>query len=183
MNWRWISLSALLAALVIGYGALSGRGTRPLRSQAPPEQPGYYLEDAVITQTQQDGSLELKLEAERIEQQRNDDSIALHGVRAEYFESPERQWQLSAQRGLVPANSRILHLAGNVELRPADSATTFLRTDALAIDPEKNIAYSTSSPVSLRFGQHTMTVNSFRADLSNETIRLESVDGRFEPEQ
>ena len=56
MNWRWISLAALLAALVIGYGALVDRNPAPTTNDAQAEQPGYYLQDAVITQTQQDGS-------------------------------------------------------------------------------------------------------------------------------
>ena len=56
MNWRWISLAALLAALVIGYGALVERNPAPAANSGQAEQPGYYLQDAVITQTQQDGS-------------------------------------------------------------------------------------------------------------------------------
>ena len=100
MNWRWISLAALLAALVIGYGAL-------------PEQPGYYLQDAVITQTHQDGSVSLRLIANRIEQQRRDDSISLDTVRVNYFQassgqSPQREWLLNARKGFVPANFRVV---------------------------------------------------------------------------
>ena len=86
MNWRWISLAALLAALVIGYGALVERNPAPATNGAQPEQPGYYLQDAVITQTQQDGSVSLRLIANRIEQQRRDDSISLDTVRVNYFQ-------------------------------------------------------------------------------------------------
>ena len=70
MNWRWISLAALLAALVVGYGALIERNPSPAAIDTRAEQPGYYLKDAVITQTQQDGSSSLRLIANRIEQQR-----------------------------------------------------------------------------------------------------------------
>ena len=183
MNWRWISLAALLAALVIGYGALVQRNPAPAASNDQAERPGYYLQDAIITQTQQDGSVGLRLVANRIEQQHIDDSISLDTVRVNYFQSPEHEWLLTARRGSVPANFRVVQLFGDVELRPADAQpTAFLRTESMAIDTQSNVAYSLSSPVQLRFGQHAMTVKNFRADLNSEKIRLESVHGRFVPQ-
>ena len=188
MNWRWISLAALLGALVIGYGALVERDPAPAAAGTQAEQPGYYLQDAVITQTQQDGSVSLRLIADRIQQRGRDDSIALDTVRVNYFQSSAgqsapREWLLSARQGSVPANFRVVQLIGDVVLRPADAQpTAFLRADALAIDTQTNIAYSTSSPVHVRFGGHAMVVKSFRADLNNEKVRLESVNGRFDPQ-
>lgn len=183
MNWRWVSLAALLAALVIGYGALVDRGPAPVSNGGQAEQPGYYLQDAVITQTQQDGSLSLRLIANRIEQQRRDDSIEMDTVRVNYFQSPGRQWIVTAQRGFVPASFRVVQLTGNVELRPADAKpAAFLRTEALAIDTQTNVAYSTTSPTRISFGQHAMVAKSFRADLNTEKIQLESVNARFDPE-
>jgi LPS export ABC transporter protein LptC len=188
MNWRWISLTALLAALGIGYGALVERSPAPATNGAQPEQPGYYLQDAVITQTQQDGSVSLRLIANRIEQQHRDDSIALDTVRVNYFQAssgqaPQREWLLNARKGFVPANFRVVQLSGDVVLRPADAQpTAFLRADALAIDTQTNVAYSTASPVHVRFGTHSMVVKNFRADLNNEKIRLETVHGRFDPQ-
>lgn len=183
MNWRWVSVTALLAALVIGYGALNGRGVQTVTSETSPQQPGYYLKDAVITQTQKDGSLALRVAAGTIAQRPQDDSFVLSAVRVDYFQAPGREWVLSSQRGFVPADSRVLHLEGDVELRPADAGqNTFLRTDALAIDTQRNVAYSTRSPVQIRFGRQEMTVKSFTADLNTERIRLESVSGRYVPE-
>jgi LPS export ABC transporter protein LptC len=183
MNWRWVSLAALLAALVIGYGALVERAPAPVAGSDQLEQPGYYLSDAVITQTQRDGSPSLRLVAERIEQRRRDDSIALEKVRVNYFQAADREWLLTAERGFIPAGFRVVQLTGNVELRPKDAQpTAFLRTEALAVDTQTNVAYNTSSPVRVRFGQHGMVVKNFRADLNTEKIRLESVDARFEPE-
>jgi LPS export ABC transporter protein LptC len=183
MNWRWISLAALLAALVIGYGALIQRSPEPEAISTQAERPGYYLQDAIITQTQQDGSVSLRLIAKRIEQRHLNDSIALDTVRVNYFQSPQHEWLLTARRGSVPANFRVVQLFGDVELRPADAQpSAFLRTDALAIDTQTNVAYNLSSPVRLRFGGHAMTVKNFRADLNSEKIRLESVNGRFDPQ-
>jgi len=182
MNWRWISLTALLGAVVV-YGAFIRHGSEPTAPSEELPQPGYYLREAVVTQTQKDGSLALRLTADRIEQRPRNDAIAMSGVHANYFRAPGREWILTAQRGSVPPDSRIVQLEGDVDLRPADATpAAFLRVDSLAIDTEKNVAYSTSSPVAMRFGQHAVTVKRFVADLNSEKIHVESPHGRYEPQ-
>jgi lipopolysaccharide export system protein LptC len=187
MSWRWISLAAALAAIVIGYGAFVNDGATPVANHELPEQPGYYLKDAVILRTREDGSPGIELIARRIQQRltrpERGEAITMESVRVNYFGKDDWQWALSAQSGLVPPNSRIVQLEGDVELRPLQGdSNAFLRTDELAIDTEKNIAYSTRSPAQMRFGQHSMTVKSLRADLTSEKLRLETVNGRFDPQ-
>ncbi len=188
MNWRWVSLAAALAAIVIGYGAFIDSDSTPTMSNELPEQPGYYLKDAVILRTREDGSPSIELVAREIEQRLNrnegGEAINMESVRVNYFGKTDWQWELTANSGLVPPNSRIVHLDGNVELRSlaSDAPDTFLRTDELAIDTEKSVAYSTSSPVNVRFGPHSMVVKNLRADLKSEKLRLEAVNGKFEPE-
>jgi LPS export ABC transporter protein LptC len=108
----------------------------------------------------------------------------MDSVRVNYFGTTEWQWELTADSGQVPPNSRIVHLDGNVELRSLapDATDTFLRTDELAIDTEKSVAYSTRSPVHVRFGPHSMVVKNLRADLKNEKVRMDAVNGKFDPE-
>lgn len=179
MNWTWISIAAVLAAVVIGVGALSRRETASTEAETAPQQPAYYLKDAVITETGEDGQPEIRLAANRIEQQRNDETIHLRNVRVDYLQAPDRQWFLSAQRGLIPADSHIIQFIGDVELRPADGpGTTFLRTEEISIDSERNVAYTTTSPVSIRFGAYEMDVKRLEADLTTEQVRMEAVNGR-----
>jgi LPS export ABC transporter protein LptC len=188
MNWRWVSLAAALAAIVIGYGAFIDSDSTPTMSNELPEQPGYYLKDAVILRTREDGSPSIELVAREIEQRLNrnegGEAINMESVRVNYFGKTDWQWELTANSGLVPPNSRIVYLDGEVELRSlaSDAPDTFLRTDELAIDTEKSVAYSTRSPVNVRFGPHSMVVKNLRADLNREKLRLEAVNGRFEPE-
>lgn len=187
MNWRWVSLAAALAAIVIGYGAVVNDGDVPTANHELPEQPGYYLKDAVILRTREDGTPGIELIARRIQQQLSrtarGDAINMESVRVNYFGKDDWQWELTANTGLVPPNSRIVQLDGDVELRSLEgTANAVLRTDELAIDTEKNLAYSTRSPVTMRFGQHAMTVKSLRADLTSEKLRLETVNGRFDPQ-
>lgn len=179
MNWRWTSLAGFLAALAIAYGAFNGRTPSPAAVGQPPPQPGYYLRDAVITETQEDGSLGLRLIAERIEEQPREGGIAAEQVRVQYFQAQQKEWRLSAQRALVPDDSRIVTFSGDVELRPSDAPDAFLRTDSLALDTERNIARAVHSPVELQFGMHTMTVQDFMADLNTEKLRMESASGAY----
>ncbi|HEX2492293.1 MAG TPA: LPS export ABC transporter periplasmic protein LptC [Steroidobacter sp.] len=179
MNWRWISLAAALAALAIGYSVFNDRRAAPAPSSAPPPQPGYYLNDAIITQTQKDGSLGVRLIADRIKQLPAEDGIELNNVRMNYFRAP-KEWILTARRGRVPADSRVVEFTGNVQLRPSDQPNAFLRTDALALDAERNLAHGREAPVSLTFGPHTVVVQDFTADLNTEKLRMEAVHGAYQ---
>ncbi|MFL6551640.1 MAG: LPS export ABC transporter periplasmic protein LptC [Povalibacter sp.] len=179
MNWRWISIAALLAAVVIGLGVLSGGGTEDETTSETPEQPAYYLKDAIITQTDELGAPAIKLVANRIEQRPGNNDITLHSVRVDYFKVPDKQWFLSADRGLVPANSHTIQFEGDVQLRPIDGPpSTVLQTEEISIDTDRNIAYTTSSPVAIRFGTYAMNVKRFEADLKTEKVKMESVHGR-----
>jgi LPS export ABC transporter protein LptC len=179
MNWRWILITAILGAVVIGFGVLSGGGSRTNDSSPAAAQPAYYLKDAIISQTDQSGAPAIKLVANRIEQQPGNDSIVLHTVHVDYLKVPDKQWFLSADRGFVPADSRTIQFQGNVELRPTDGpSSTLLKTDEISLDSERNVAYTTSSPVSIRFGGYAMKVKRLEADLNSEKVKMESVNGR-----
>jgi LPS export ABC transporter protein LptC len=181
MNWRWVTIASLLAALVIGYGAFHRRDQNSLTAGGTPPQPGYYVNDAIITQTQEDGSLGARFVAERIEQRPSDDAIAITNVRVNYFQAPPREWILTADRGLAPADAQTLQLMGDVELRPSDAPDAFLRTDALEIDMERNVARGLESPTNIRFGPHTLTARTFTADLTTEKVHMESINGAYAP--
>jgi LPS export ABC transporter protein LptC len=183
MSWRWIALAASLAALVSLYGALVDRNTSSDVDDDTAPPPGYYLKDAVITQTQPDGSPNMRLVAARIEQQRKDDNILLNDVRLDYLKMPERHWVLTADHGIVPADSKIVEFSGKVDLHPSQGDNrpqqpTWLRTEALAVDTENNRAYTTQSPVAIRFGTYTMTVKRVDVDLTTEKVRLTSARGK-----
>lgn len=187
MNWRWVSLAAALAAIVIGYGAFVDNSSAPTMNHELPEQPGYYLKDAVILRTREDGSPSIELVARQIEQRLNrneGEAINMESVRVNYFGTTDWQWELTANSGQVPPNSRVVHLEGNVVLRSlaSNASDTSLRTNELSIDTEKSLAYTTRPPVQVRFGPHSMVVKQLRADLKSEKLRLETVNGRFDPE-
>lgn len=181
MSWRWISITALLAALVVGFSALSGRDADQENVTQTSEQPAFYAKDAVLLQTQADGSPQLRLIASRIDQQVADDSIALRNVHVDYLNVPEKLWVLTAERGVVPANSHMITFSGNVELRPADvGENAFLRTNEITVDTDRDLAYTTESPTSMRYGRYALQIKRLEADLKTEIVKLEAVNGRSE---
>jgi len=181
MNWRWVSIAALLAALVAGYGVFMKNDPAQLLENDSSERPSYFLRDAIITQTEKDGSPAMRLTAARIDQLRAGEAIKLTDVHVDFLRTKERQWVLTANEGFVPETFHIVEFKGDVHLRPADAQTpTYLRTDELTIDTERNLAYTTTSPVDLRFGQLNMTVKRFEADLNTEKVKLESMRGQSE---
>jgi LPS export ABC transporter protein LptC len=183
MNWRWIITVALLAALLAGYGAFLRRDVSSSTSSNTLEQPGYYLNDAVVTQSKEDGSPGITLVAKRIEQQQRQEQITLIDVNVDYRQAAQQSWVLTAKRAVVPPDSRIVQFTGDVELRPRQSTQkTYLRTQALTVDTEKNLAYSNDSPVDVRLGPYTLTAQRIEVDLRNEKVRLRAVDGRSTPE-
>ena len=181
MNWRWVSITALLAALVAGYSAFVRHDASQVTLAADDRAPSYFLRDAIITQTEEDGSPGLRLSAQRIDQASTGASIQLTDVHVDLLRTKEQRWTLTANEGFIPPQSSVIEFRGDVHLRPVDAkAPTYLRTDALSIDTEREVAYTTTSPTEIRFGRFTMTVKRFEADLNTEKVKLESVRGRSE---
>jgi lipopolysaccharide export system protein LptC len=183
MSWRWVSITALLAAVVVSYGIFTGQSSEDgLATGDERPQPGYYLRDAVITDTQADGSPAVRLAARRIEQNPMDDSIALEDVDVDYLALENRHWRLTADSGSVPGGSSTITFSGNVVLEGRDQPeSAVIRTDSLSVDTEKSIA-STQAPVSIEIAGHRVNARGMRADLETNRVELESqVHGRFAP--
>src|SRR5687767_4108011 len=102
MNWRWIITVALLAAALAGYSAFLRRDPAGVVNNNTLEQPGYYLEDAVVTQSNEDGSPGITLTAKRIEQPQREEQINLIDVELDYLQTAQQRWSLKAARAVVP---------------------------------------------------------------------------------
>jgi LPS export ABC transporter protein LptC len=181
MNWRWVAFTALIGALIVSYGVLTGNRRDIAPTSVSLQRLGYYMNDAVITETTLEGNPRLKLDARTIRQDPEDDNVALFDVRLDYVSIPDQHWVLTAERGSVPANSHTVTLAGNVTLRQLDTQPgATLRTPSVSVNTDTNIARS-SDPVSIELGNHSVLARGFTADLKAERVRLESqVHGRFQ---
>lgn len=181
MSWRWVAFTALIGALIVSYGVLTGnhRDTAPVTEVA--QQLGYYMTDAVITETSPEGNPRLKVTSQSIRQNPQDNSVALFDVRVDYLSIPDKHWMLTADRGFVPANSHTIAFLGDVTLRQLDTQPgATIRTPSASVDTDTNIARS-SDAVSIELGNHSVLARGFTADLKSERVQLESqVHGRFQ---
>ncbi|HSG64335.1 MAG TPA: LPS export ABC transporter periplasmic protein LptC [Gammaproteobacteria bacterium] len=181
MSWRWISITSLLAAVVIFYELASRRDMTQITGEDRPAQAGYYLKDAVITDTDASGAARIRLAARRIEQDAGSNDVALSQVHVDYYAEQQRHWILTADRGRVPGGSETVTFAGDVVLRSADGEPpATIRTESLTVDMSRDVA-STTEPVAIVVSGHTLHAEGLRADLKGETLQLESsVHGTFQ---
>src|SRR5690606_40507358 len=100
--------------------------------------------------------METQLAAARIELEPLSDELTMSEGFLTYFQSPEQEWRLTADRGYKPGTSPIFRLVGHLEVRPAKNDThPSLRAAEVADDTEKEVAFSTRSPAQVRFGHHS----------------------------
>ncbi len=185
MIWRIFIVCALVVVAVV---SLFNRDRKPASDEtkipSEPAQPGYYMKGARITETGEDGMPRYRVEAERIQQDPADNSIQLEELTLTYRAPETRDWTVTAARGFVPPDSRILNLAGNVRIvgQPApDTPPAVVRTERLTLDTESNVA-STRDRVDIEWGNRRLSTMGLVADLKAERLQLESaVHGRFVP--
>jgi len=181
ISWKWVWMTALIAAAVASYGVLNRSPDGALVPDERMEQPGYYLRNAVLTVTQPDGSERMRLVADRIDEQVVDRSYAATGVRVDYTVSNDKPWTLRADAAHVPADLKIVVFSGNVTVSSEQGPRMgIIRTETLTLDTEANRA-STPASVAIEFAGQQLHATGLEADLSSQRLKLESgVNGRFQ---
>lgn len=186
MNPRGVLLLIVLLGAVAGSWWLSRAGDRipPDSGTGQAEQPGYYLKDANILGTAEDGSLLYRIEADDIRQVPAEDRVHLQGVLVSYARPGESGWTVSAREGHIAGRGERIDLRGNVELisRPASGERPLIiRAETLAFEPRERLA-STADRVNISQPGYVLTAVGMEADLNEERLRLNSdVSGTFKP--
>ena len=139
-------------------------------------QPGYYLRDATLEETDDAGRLYLRVATAKADQNPTTQEIALGPVRVDYFPAGTAPWVLTGNRGMLPAGARYVTLSDNgtmtgspVAHRPA----AVLRTSTATLDTVASLA-TTSAPVRIELGTQVVTATGMRADLKQQRIALEA---------
>jgi lipopolysaccharide export system protein LptC len=185
MSPRLILLLVLLLIAALGswYIARDGgdRAAPPVANPAASH--GYYLEDARILGTAEDGSLLYEIRAEFAEQQ-GDESILFSAVEIEYSPETDIPWSITADTALLaPDEPRVL-LQGNVRAYSAAGPSgdeTELLTSLLSLDPARYIA-ETDERIRIRIGDRSLTGTGMLASLNDNRLEIRSnVSGRFVP--
>ncbi len=144
---------------------------------------GYYLTDAEITSTDENGRRLYRIWAGRAEERPNENRLFLSNVRVEYRPVEDVPWILTADTGEASEDESYFDLQGAVELanEPEDGDRTIIQTQALRFEPAELIA-STDDSVSLFVGSRRLDAVGIRVFLRDERLELESsVHGEFNP--
>ncbi|MCH9695036.1 MAG: LPS export ABC transporter periplasmic protein LptC [Gammaproteobacteria bacterium] len=185
MSPRTITFIVLLFAAALGSWYLS-RPDGPASDDTPPLTPehrGYYLKQARILGTDQDGSLLYEIEAEHAEQQ-DDNRIEFLDVRIRYAPDSGVPWTVNADRATLREDMPRIALRGDVQFvnNSTDASDeTEILSQYMELDPDRFIA-ETDARVRIRFGSRSVTATGMLASLNDDKIELRAnVRGRIIP--
>ena len=185
MSPRTITYIALLSAGAIGSWYLA-RSNAPAYDKERPYDPthqGYYLKQARILGTGDDGSLLYEIEAEHAEQL-EDDRIEFTEVRIRYSPGSEVPWIVNADYATLREGAPRIALRGHVQIiNPGDSSEdeTEIRTEYMELDPDAFTA-ETDQRVQIRIGSRSVTATGMLASLNDDKIELKSnIRGKIAP--
>lgn len=180
-RWRWVWMTALIAAAIASYGVLNHDSGTAFVADERPVLPGYYLKDAILTVTQPDGSTRLRLVAGRIQENVADQSYSAEEVRVNYLALPGQPWTLRSDRARVPSTLTTVDFTGNVQVRSEQNGREgVILTESLTLDTANDTA-RTRQPVAIEFGGQRINATGLTADLRGGRLQLESrVNGQFQ---
>ena len=194
MNAQWFGVAAL-AALMIAYSVLTGSDDQLDIAQEQPEILGYYVRNAIITETSDSGAPRVRFAAADVTQNLSDNSISLSSVRADYLwpakdrekrsdatamgsDKATNHWVLNADRArLSPKssqNAERVELRGNVEAHSVgDVHNAVLKTQSLDLETEQQIAH-TNDPVQVDVDGHLATGRELLVDIASNHVQLKA---------
>ncbi len=173
------------AALATWYFARPARKPAPVVQETGAYPLGYYLRDAVLLGTDEQGRILYRLHAKLAEERPDNGGLLLHEVQFEYQPAEQVPWSVTAARGEAPSEQpSYLDLEGDVEItrNPGTAGrTTRVETDRLRLEPEQRLA-STNGPVRISVDGNTLEAVGLKAFLGSDRLELESkVHGLFTP--
>jgi LPS export ABC transporter protein LptC len=184
LTQRLLTFAAIMAAGALLFGVLVGRDDGTTEQVTSPEERGYYLTDARLTELDATGKPRVVVRARTIEQRLADQSVSLQQLALDYTTERSGTWHVTADRGRMPNDRASLQLAGNVRVAgspEASGARATILTDELEYDTRANVI-RTASPVAIQFGTQQLHGRGLRVALNDGTLRLESnVNGTFTP--
>ena len=144
---------------------------------------GYYLKNARILGTGEDGNLLYEIEAEHAEQQ-EDKRIEFSNVQIRYSPASDVPWIVNADNASLKSDNPMITLRGHVKISNSGASTngdTEIRTQYLELNPERYVA-ETNRRVQIRFGSRSVTATGMLASLEDDRIELKAnVRGKIAP--
>lgn len=186
MTLRGTIVLVALAAAAVATWLLTG-GDREAAESDPDRSDfasGYYMLDAVVTGTSEDGSVLYRLRAAEAAQREAGSPVQLREVELSYSPTAEIPWSVTARTGVLESGTRRLVLEGAVRAvsEPNSSGeVTELTTEYLEFDPRDKSA-RTDQRVTIRIGERSLSATGMLALLQEDRVELKSnVSGKFLP--
>jgi len=185
MNARNLLGIILLAIGALGSWYLASRLEQPDTADDAGNvlQQGFYLRDARILGTGENGSLVYEIQADYAEQLSNN-RIAFDAVTIHYTTASEIPWSLTADSAVISQNEKKITLSGHVlatSTEGFEGDVTEVSTSWLELEPEKYQA-RTDRRVRIRIGDKSIMATGMEASLLENRLELKSnVSGKFVP--
>lgn len=180
----WVRFGVLILAAVASGLLLSGlegdHDAEPPRARLVA---GYYLDDAELVGTGDDGRVLYRVSTRRALESLDDGGVNLEDVRVSYAPQSDVPWDLTAEAGHIPPDGKILQLMGNVVAitREGARAPATIRTDSLELNPDTYVA-STDDKVVIEYSGNEIFATGLRVFLKEDRVQLISnVNGKFLP--
>ncbi len=162
----------------------------PWRGAVPPEglppelegEPDLYMESAVISQFQDNGTLQYRLTAQQVrtfdadrQAELVNPNLSLHSPAAPPWEISARRGQLHGWRDGMDGRDAVLVLSGDVVLRQTDPQRGFtrMRTAELRVRPEPRYA-ETERDVMIETEAGRTVAQGLKADLERRILNLQA---------
>ena len=185
MQLRQAAGIAALTAVAFASWYLTRQDVEAMSDEppAPPLSQGYYLKQARIFGTSEDGALLYEIRADEAEQLA-DRSIEFANVNIRYSANTDVPWTVDADNAVInPAEPRI-RLRGHVTARSPEGFAgnaVEIQSNYLELDPDRFVA-ETTERVQIRIGSRSLTATGMFASLQeNELTLLANVRGTFAP--
>jgi len=183
---RWLLGLAVVAVLVTAF-VLGRSGSTPgvslAREESLTSKYDFVAHDVDVRQTGEDGRLQYRLEAARIEQRPEDHQISATDLTAHY-EAPagttgpmaESRWTMTAASAVLPEDGKLLQLRGAVQvtgLLPEARAPVTMTTASLDYNLQTQ-EISSDELVDMRMGAMELQGQGLQANIREGTLELES---------
>ena len=185
MNLNHPAILIFLAVCAVASGALllQNISNDEEAAAAPRLSIGYYMNDAELVGTGDNGKVLYRLRTRNASQNFEDGVVNMQGVHVIYEPEASVPWDLRADTGKIPSSVNIIQLAGNVvaATQGDDEVGITIRTGYLELDPDTYIA-NTSDKVTIDYSQHRVFATGMRAFFKEDRLQLISdVNGKFLP--
>jgi LPS export ABC transporter protein LptC len=141
-----------------------------------PSLQGYYLLGATLLGTDDQGQVDYRIVADRVEQQDDGEALVLTKMSVEYTPETDVRWKISAARGTAHEDLNVLELQEEVRLvylADAEQDETVFETSNLQLVAGRFFA-SSDQPVTMRKGRASVTATGLELDLDTDFWKLKS---------